>query len=57
MTEEIKEIKEVEEIKTTKNIDDILKVMDKASDGFTYGVWVPSLDREIQFKERNCQNC
>jgi len=40
-----------EEMNTTKNIDDILKVMDKANSSFTYGVWVPSLDKEVQFKE------
>jgi len=45
MTEENKEAK------VTKSIDDILKVMDKANSSFTYGVWVPSLDKEIQFKE------
>jgi hypothetical protein len=35
------------------NLDDLLKLMNKANDTFAYEVWIPSLNRNVLFRELN----
>lgn len=40
-------------VNTIGKLDDILKQMDRANESFVYGIWVPSLNKEVMFRELN----
>lgn len=37
----------------TKNMEDVLKLLDRVNETFTYGIWIPSLNKEVLFREIN----
>jgi len=42
-----------EKINTTKDLKDILSTIDSINSAFTYDVWIPSLNKNVSFKELN----
>lgn len=45
--------KELEVNTVAGNIEDVLNLMSRVNEVFTYGVWIPSLNREVMFREIN----
>ena len=40
-----------EQNNSVKNINDILNVMNRANEVFSYEIWIPSLQKDVMFRE------
>jgi len=38
-----------EVINTTGSVEDVLNLIDRVNETFSYGVWIPSLNKEVMF--------